>query len=102
MTYLDGMGPRQSIASEILDTVRFGGLDKIKAARTDRGYQKRQVDNGDAYVIPFGLSGKQFGAVLVRSPKVIEVRTCINDKKSSQKFRSAYEAKLFLIRSFVS
>ena len=32
MLYLDGMGPRQSMAVEILDTVRFGGLDKIKGA----------------------------------------------------------------------
>jgi hypothetical protein len=102
MMFLEGMGPRQSIASELLDTVRFGGLDKIKATRNGPGYTKRQVDNGDAYVIPFGTSGKEFGAVLVRSPKSIEVRMSINGKKSSKKFKSCYETKRFLIQAFVS
>lgn len=55
MLYLDGMGPRQSMAVEILDTVRFGGLDKIKGAN---GYSKKRLDKGDAYVVPFGLSKK--------------------------------------------
>ena len=40
MLYLDGMGPRQSMAVEILDTVRFGGLDKIKGAN---GYSKKDL-----------------------------------------------------------
>jgi len=101
MMFFEGMGPRQSIASEILDTVRFGGLDKIKATRMGPGYAKRKVDNGDAYVIPFGTSGKEFGAVLVRAPKSIEVRMVINGKKSSKKFKSAYETKRFLIQAFV-
>ena len=43
--YIDGMGPRQSMAVEILDTVRFGGLDKIKGAN---GYSKKRLDKGDA------------------------------------------------------
>ena len=102
MMFFEGMGPRQSIASEILDTVRFGGLDKIKATRMGPGYTKRKVDKGDAYVIPFGTSGQEFGAVLVRAPKSIEVRMCINGKKSSQKFKSSYEVKRFLIRSFIA
>jgi hypothetical protein len=101
MMFLEGMGPRQSIASELLDTVRFGGLDKIKATRNGPGYTKRQVGNGDAYVIPFGTSGKEFGAVLVRAPKSIEVRMSINGKKSSKKFKSCYETKRFLIQAFV-
>lgn len=100
--FLEGMGPRQSIASELLDTVRFGGLDKIKATRIGRGYTKQKVDNGDAYVIPFGTSEKEFGVVLVRAPKLIEVRMAINGKKSSKKFKSAYETKRFLIQMFVS
>jgi len=102
MMFLEGMGPRQSIASELLDTVRFGGLDKIKATRIGPGYQKKNVDKGDAYVIPFGTSGKEFGAILVRAPKNIEVRTCVNGIKSSKKFRTAYEVKQFLIRSFIA
>jgi hypothetical protein len=102
MMFLEGMGPRQSIASEILDTVRFGGLDKIKATRMGPGYTKRKVDKGDAYVIPFGTSGDEFGAVLVRAPKNLEVKFSVNGKKFSQKFKSSYEVKRFLIRSFIA
>lgn len=97
--YFEGMGPRQSIASEILDTVRFGGLNKIKA--TNVGYTKKVVDKGDAYVIPFGVSSEEFGAVVVRAPKNIEVRTSVCGVKSSKRFRSSYEVKRFLIQTFI-
>jgi hypothetical protein len=102
MRFLEGMGPRQSIACEILDTVRFGGLDKIKAARSGPGYTKRQVANGDAYVIPFGTSPQEFGAVLVRNPKLIEVLTSVKGKKSSRKFKSSYDVKRYMVQRFVS
>ena len=96
--YLEGMGPRQSISAELLDTIRFGGLDKIKGAT---GYSKKVVDKGDAYVIPFGTSSKEFGAILVRTPKNIEVKTSVNGAKASSKFRNVYEVKRFLIRNFI-
>jgi hypothetical protein len=96
--YLEGMGPRQSIATELLDTVRFGGLNKIKGAT---GYSKKQVDRGDAYVIPFGTSSQSFGAILVRAPNKIEVKTSVNGKRATSKFRYAYEVKKFLIWNFI-
>ena len=96
--YLEGMGPRQSIAAELLDTVRFGGLDKIKGAN---GYAKKRIANGDAYVLPFGTSKNEFGAVLIRSPKNIEVKTSVNGAKASSKFRNVYDVKQFLIRNFI-
>lgn len=98
MHYLEGMGPRQSIAAELLDTVRFGGLDRIKGAT---GYTKKKIDNGDAYVIPFGVSGEEFGAILIKTPKNIEVKTCVKGAKASSKFRYVYEVKRFLIQNFV-
>jgi len=98
MTYLDGMGPRQSIASELLDTVRFGGIDRIKGAN---GYAKKKLTVGDAYVVPFGTSKDSFGAILIRAPKNIEVKTSVNGSKSSQRFKSVYDVKRFLIRNFI-
>lgn len=98
MMYFEGMGPRQSIATEILDTVKFGALDKIKAAN---GYRKQKVDRGDAYVIPFGLSKECYGAVLVKAPKNLEVRYEVNGKRFSKSFKYADEVKKFLIKSFM-
>ncbi len=99
MHYLEGMGPRQSIAAELLDTIRFGGLDRIKGAN---GYSKKRVDNGDAYVIPFGVSSEEFGAIVIKTPKSIEVKTSIKGAKATSKFRYTYEVKRFLIKNFVA
>ena len=96
--YLDGMGPRQSMAAELLDTVRFGGIDRIKGAN---GYAKKKLNIGDAYVLPFGTSKDSFGAVIIRAPKNIEVKTSVNGAKASSKFRNVYEVKQFLIRNFI-
>lgn len=98
MMYFDGMGPRQSIATEILDTVRFGALDRIKGAT---GYRKQKLDKGDAYVIPFGLSKDCFGAVLVKAPNKVEVQYKINGKKFVKSFRYTSEVKSFLVKQFI-
>jgi hypothetical protein len=98
MLYLDGMGPRQSIAVEVLDTIRFGALDKIKGAN---GYAKKKLDRGDAYVIPFGLNKNCFGAVIVKSPKNMEVKFSINGKKQAVSFKKPYDVKRFLVRKFI-
>jgi hypothetical protein len=96
--YIEGMGPRQSIAVEVLDTIRFGALDKIKGAN---GYAKKKLDRGDGYVIPFGLNKNCYGAVVVKSPKNIEVKLSINNKRSSVYFKKCYDVKRFLIRKFI-
>jgi hypothetical protein len=98
MLYLEGMGPRQSMATEILDTVRFGALDRIKGAN---GYSKQKLDKGDAYVIPFGLSKECFGAVLVKAPKNLEVQYKVNGKRFNKSFKYASEVKSFLVREFI-
>ncbi len=98
MIFLEGMGPRQSIAVEILDTVRFGGLDKIKGAN---GYRKQKLDRGDAYVIPFGLSKDCYGAVIVRSPKSIDAAYRVNGLDRLQKLRYTDEVKRFLVKRFI-
>jgi len=95
--YLEGMGPRQSIASELMDTIRFGGIDRIKGT----GYSKRKLDKGDGYVVSFGRGKQEFGAVIIRAPRNLEVKTSVNGSKSSAKFKSVYEVKRFLIRNFI-
>ena len=96
--YIDGMGPRQSMAVEILDTVRFGGLDKIKGAN---GYAKKKLDKGDAYVVPFGLSKKLFGAVVISAPKRLYITYKINDVAETVRMNYAWEVKRFLVRRFI-
>jgi len=96
--YLEGMGPRQSIASEVLDTIKFGALDLIKGAGS---YSKKLIDKGDAYVIPFGTSKNFYGAVIVRNPKSIEVRYIVNQKKQSYFSKSCDDTKRFLVRNFI-
>lgn len=98
MLYLEGMGPRQSIATEILDTIRFGGLDKIKGAT---GYRKQKLDRGDAYVIPFGKSKDLYGVVVIHTPKNIEVAYKVNGQNRIQKLRYASEVKRMLVQRFI-
>ena len=98
MLYLDGMGPRQSMAVEILDTVRFGGLDKIKGAN---GYSKKKLATGDAYVIPFGLSKKLFGAVVISAPKRLYITYRLNRKEKTVRMTNAWEVKRFLVKEFI-
>ena len=96
--YIDGMGPRQSMAVEILDTVRFGGLDKIKGAN---GYAKKKLDNGDAYVIPFGLNKNIFGAVVISAPKRLYITYKINNVAETVRMKYAWEVKRFLVNRFI-
>jgi hypothetical protein len=98
MIYLDGMGPRQSMAVEILDTVRFGGLDKIKGAN---GYRKQKLDRSDAYVIPFGLSKDCYGVVVIKTPKNIDVAYRVNGLDRVQNLRYTDEVKRFLVKRFI-
>jgi len=98
INFLDGMGPRQSMATEILDTIRFGALDRIKGAN---GYRKQRLDKGDAYVIPFGLSKDCYGAVLVKAPKNLEVQYKVNGKRYAMSFKYASEVKSFLVKKFI-
>lgn len=98
MLYLDGMGPRQSMAVEILDTVRFGGLDKIKGAN---GYSKKKLATGDAYVIPFGLSKKLFGAVVISAPKRLYITYKINGVAETVRLKYTWEVKRFLVNRFI-
>lgn len=97
MLYLEGMGPRQSIATEVLDTVMFGGLNKL----SDVGYRKRRLDKGDAYVIKFAKSKDCYGAVLIRTPKRIQVAYRDKGLQLVQEFKYADQVKRFLVKRFI-
>ena len=97
--YLENMGPRQSIASEILDTIRFGDLDRIKSAGT---YVKKKLDaSSDAYVLHFGRSKDFYGAVLVHKPNSIEVKLVNAGRKKSMKFKRLTEVKQYFCKSLI-
>jgi hypothetical protein len=96
--YIDGMGPRQSMAVEILDTVRFGGLDKIKGAN---GYRKQKLDKSDGYVIPFGLNKNCYGVVVVSAPKRLYITYRLNSKEKTVRMTNAWEVKRFLVKQFI-
>ena len=95
------MSIRRSVAEEILDTIYFGNLDGIKGAR-GRKIGKIRTPQKDAYLLPFGISKDCYGAVLVHIPNRIEVVTRIRGIERKNSFRSAYDTKVFLCRSFVN
>jgi hypothetical protein len=96
--YIDGMGPRQSMAVEILDTVRFGGLDKIKGAK---GYSKKKLATGDAYVVPFGFNKNLYGAVVISAPKRLYITYKTNGVAETIRMKYTWEVKRFLVRKFI-
>jgi hypothetical protein len=95
------MSFRRAVAEEILDTIYFGNLDAIKGAK-GRKCSKVSTGQKDAYMLPFGLSKDCYGAVLVHSPNRIEVVARVRGTERKTNFRSAYDAKVFLCRTFIN
>lgn len=100
MLFLDGMGPRESIACQLQDTVRFGYLDRIKAAQSN--YTKTSREGKSFYMVPFGRSAKSYGFVAVESPNKIVFHYMKNGKKTMRNTKNLSEAKWFMIAEFVS
>lgn len=100
MLFLEGMGPRESIACQLQDTVRFGDLDRIKAARSN--YTKTSRQGKSFYMVPFGRSAKNYGFVAVESPNKIVFHYVKNGKKVVRNTRNLDEAKWFMVAEFVS
>jgi len=100
MNFLDGMGPRESIACQLQDTVRFGGLDTINAAK--KNYSKIVREGKSFYIVPFGQSSKMYGFVAVESPTKIVFHYVKNGKKLKRNTRYLSEAKWFMVDEFVS
>lgn len=95
------MSIRRIITEEILDTIFFGNLDNIIGAR-GRKFSKVKTKEKDAYMIPFGHSKNFFGAVLVHSPKKIQIITKISGIKKKITFKSSYETKSYLCKKMIS
>jgi hypothetical protein len=99
MSFRNGMGERESIASELSETVLFGDLKRIKAAQTP--YKRIQTAQESFYFVPFGRSSELFGFVKVVSPKNIVIRYRVSEKTKQKKVGNLYEAKRFLVQNFV-
>jgi hypothetical protein len=97
-SFKSGMGPRESIASELLDTIRFGALDKINGAGV---YYKRKFEGSDAYVVPFGQNKYFYGAVIIYSPNKINIRYKLNDEAHNMNVRNLHEAKTYIVKRFI-
>ena len=100
MLFLDGMGPRESIACQLQDTVRFGDLDRITAAR--KNYSKVSREGKTFYMVPFGRTPKSYGFVAVESPNKIVFHYMKNGKKTLRNTKNLSEAKWFMTAEFVS
>jgi hypothetical protein len=97
----DPMSFRRAVAEEILDTIYFGNLDSIRGAK-GRKFSKVKTGQKDAYMLPFGFSKDCYGAVLVHTPNRIEVVSRVRGAERKNSFRSAYDTKVFLCRTFIS
>jgi hypothetical protein len=97
-SFKPGMGLRESIASELLDTIRFGSLDKINGAGT---YYKRRFEDKDAYVVPFGQNKYFYGAVVIYSAGKINIRYKLNNEAQNVNVRNLSEAKEYIVKRFI-
>lgn len=100
MLFLEGMGPRESIASQLQDTVIFGDLSRIKSAQ--KNYMKTSRQGKSFYMVPFGRSAKSYGFVAVESPTKIVFHYVKNGKKCVRNTRNLDEARWFMTAEFVS
>lgn len=99
MIYHEGMGPRQSMVHELLDTLFFGSLDRVKGVAAYR--KVKTAEDKDAYMVPFARDKECFGAIMVHSPKKIEVFYNMKGKKIKAKCPSLYDTKRFMVKTFV-
>jgi len=98
MPFHKNMGPRQSMVYELLDTLYFGNLDRHNPAGS---YRKVKTATGDAYMVPFAQSKKCFGAIMIHSPRRIEVFYSMMGKQIKTKCFGLYDTKLFMIKTFI-
>ena len=95
----EGMGPRQSMVHELMDTLYFGNLDRIKGVKAYR--KVKTAEDRDAYMVPFARDKECFGAIMVHSPRRIEVFYNMKGRKIKAKCPSLYETKRFMVKTFV-
>lgn len=98
--YIDGMGPRESIASELQDTIRFGGIAKIRAA--SKGYSKMSKGMKSYYMLPFGTSKNLYGYVQIDTPTSIAIHYRVDGLYKTKRTRNVHDAKRFMVQEFIS
>lgn len=99
MSFRNGMGERESIASELSETILFSDLRRFDAS--EKPYKRVQTAQESFYSVPFGRSSLSCGSVKVVSPRNIVIEYRISEKTIQKKVKNVYEAKTFLIRTFV-
>ena len=95
MSFRDGMGERESIASELSETIFFSDLKRIDAS--EKPYRRIQTAQESFYFVPFGRSSDTLGFAKVVTPRNIVIEYGAKQKK----VKNVYEAKKFLIQTFV-
>lgn len=93
------MSPREDVAQELFETIKFGGLDEVYGAS-----KGRSADN-KCWEVTFCKARVLDGVIRVYSPKFILVKwqTAFRDMqhKGQEKFTSVNDAKSFLQLSFI-
>lgn len=95
--FLAGMGERESIASELSETVFFSDLRNVKMSP----YSRIEKNGESSYVVPFNRGRSLLGFARVETPKRIVFHYKDGGKYKEQKFKSLHEAKSFIVRTFV-
>jgi len=102
MLFSEGMGPRESIAVMLKDTVFFGDIDRIKESHKGKGYRKMTNKAGKSfYMLPFGRSANCYGFVAIENVKSIVMHYRKNGTYLHKKLNNVTEARRFLIKEFI-
>lgn len=90
------ISPRHQVALELSDTLLCLGLDEVYGINMERGTDSK----GKQYWgITFCKARTVDGVIRVYSDRFIQIK--IQQRRSSEIFRSAYDAKRYLMREFL-
>lgn len=95
--FLDGMGERESIASELSDTVFFSDLRNVKMPP----FSRMEKNGTSFYLVPFNRGKQTLGFAKIETPRRIVFHYKHNGKYSEHKCKTLHEAKAYLIKTFV-
>lgn len=97
--FLDGMGERESIASQLSETVYFCDLRPSGV----KPYVKITTKDDSYYSVPFvSRNGEIVGIIRIHQPLRIEVKIYVGDQEPKLiKFRHMDDVKSFLIQDVI-
>lgn len=92
------VSPRQRVALEILDTIRCCDLDQVYGGSIERSVDEK---GKGCWVLTFCRARTVDGIVRVYGDHFIQVKYTRGSRKVSEIFRTAYDAKAYLVNTFV-